>query len=367
MGYTRLIIVDNSLSDSAGHHYEYARAVGEEARRRGLAVTIAAHREISGGLGGSLSIVPAFRWRLYDRLLDPARFGLIAKAVNLLASGYFLLRDWSKARLSDLVDGNTIVFVPNCMEFMVPSLSVLFRKHQKGGDPRLVFLFRRDPGSWARNAGKLLRPMVRRGAVMATDSELLAKRYEEATGLPFVVFPMPHMDSGRDRESGNPDGSSLRVAYLGDARMEKGIDVLAEAIGGLENELRDGRVSFVIQCHMVIAEEETKRALGLLKERAQMFPRSVELLEHPLSTEEYYTLLHSCDAVILPYRRREYAARTSGILAEAIAAGKPVIVTEGTWMSEQTSGHGAALTFRDGEGMGLSAAVRQMIMRRDEM
>src|SRR5207249_2422257 len=64
----------------------------------------------------------------------------------------------------------------------------------------------------------------------------------------------------------------------------------------------------------------------------------VELITEPLSSKEYWDLLSSGDIVLLPYDRDSYYARSSGILAESLAAGIPSLVPAGTWMAKQFVG-----------------------------
>ena len=51
--------------------------------------------------------------------------------------------------------------------------------------------------------------------------------------------------------------------------------------------------------------------------------------------EDYYAELAAADLVVLPYDAEVYRDRSSGILAEALAAGKPVVVPAHTWMADQ--------------------------------
>ena len=83
----------------------------------------------------------------------------------------------------------------------------------------------------------------------------------------------------------------------------------------------------------------------------------MRLVEQVLSRAAYAELLAGADVVLLPYARRVYFARTSGPFTEALAAGKPVIVTADTWMSEELERHGAGLTFRDGDAADLAGTI----------
>jgi len=61
----------------------------------------------------------------------------------------------------------------------------------------------------------------------------------------------------------------------------------------------------------------------------------IKLIFDPLPFEEYLSLLLGSDIVLLLYDEEKYYARSSGILVECLAAGIPVIVPSGTWLSRQ--------------------------------
>ncbi|WP_308256111.1 glycosyltransferase [Geminocystis sp. GBBB08] len=54
-----------------------------------------------------------------------------------------------------------------------------------------------------------------------------------------------------------------------------------------------------------------------------------------MTTEEYYQLLMSADLLVIPYNVNSYRYRTSGVLTESLAAGKPVIVPKNSWLASQ--------------------------------
>jgi glycosyltransferase involved in cell wall biosynthesis len=116
------------------------------------------------------------------------------------------------------------------------------------------------------------------------------------------------------------------LTYLGDARLEKGIVELFEAIRSLKTS--DER-KFVLQ----VSDPDSATSLKAIAKLRAIKRSDIELLESALSEEDYRTLLESADIVLMPYRAKDYQNRSSGILAEAIAAGKPVIVTDETWLS----------------------------------
>jgi hypothetical protein len=62
-------------------------------------------------------------------------------------------------------------------------------------------------------------------------------------------------------------------------------------------------------------------------------PEVCELVEGPFESEEYLDVFARADVILIPYDQDNYAARSSGVFAEALAAGKPTVVTRGTWMA----------------------------------
>jgi glycosyltransferase involved in cell wall biosynthesis len=69
-----------------------------------------------------------------------------------------------------------------------------------------------------------------------------------------------------------------------------------------------------------------------------------------LARQEYLHLLAESDVLLLPYGRLPYRQRGSGILAEAVAAGIPVVVPDGTWAAEQVEQGKAAGVVYAGDG-----------------
>jgi glycosyltransferase involved in cell wall biosynthesis len=75
-------------------------------------------------------------------------------------------------------------------------------------------------------------------------------------------------------------------------------------------------------------------------------------------------LIRSADVVLLPYDSTEQV--TSGVLIEAVAAGKPVVATRFPHARELLAG-GAGLVVPHRDPAAIAAALRSVIMRRDVM
>jgi glycosyltransferase involved in cell wall biosynthesis len=85
---------------------------------------------------------------------------------------------------------------------------------------------------------------------------------------------------------------------------------------------------------------------------------------HYRSTGALASLVRSADVVLLPYDSTEQV--TSGVLIEAVAAGKPVVATPFPHARELLAG-GAGLLVPHRDPAAIAAALRSVIMRRDMM
>ena len=88
----------------------------------------------------------------------------------------------------------------------------------------------------------------------------------------------------------------------------------------------------------------------------------VETIDTPLDDAAYRRLVVESDAVLLPYRPENYAVKGSGILVEALAAGRIVLGTAGT-IVEEFADEGVVMPCRAPEDW--AAAVRAILADRD--
>jgi polysaccharide biosynthesis protein PslF len=85
---------------------------------------------------------------------------------------------------------------------------------------------------------------------------------------------------------------------------------------------------------------------------------------HYRTTSSLASLVRSADVVLLPYDSTEQV--TSGVLIEAVAAGKPVVATQFPHARELLAG-GAGLLVPHRDPVAIAAALRSVITRRDVM
>ena len=367
-----LWIVDPSIRDAVGHYGEYARAVAEAGRAAGVAVRVLGHRDMSTELAAALGGQAVFRYDFWHRFVaTPILGGLLDPPLANLVM-------WRELRrvLGAGPGPDGVIFAPTSDHRQLVAWAAWLRSLPAGRRPTVCLLLRytwRDVGAarsrssamgWARLGFAALERLGGGRVRLLTDSGRLAAEHAMLTTLPVEVVPIPH--TGDLKAPGfHPRpraGHPARFVALGDARAEKGFAVLAAAVRRLEADGRLAGIEFVIQSHIaspVYAGLQAPRA-----ELARIGPPAVHLIDGVLSREAYAGLLEGADVVVLPYARRVYYARTSGPFTEALAGGKPVIVTADTWMSEELERHGAGLTFRDGDASALADAI---VTARDQL
>jgi hypothetical protein len=186
-----------------------------------------------------------------------------------------------------------------------------------------------------------LTPRVR----VYTDTNELSEAYAHFSGLPFETLPIPFRTERivvRDRRPDEP----ICLAYLGDARDEKGFAWLPALVKLLRPEAEAGRVRFLFQASLVDRRGNPQCALALRALRKMAAPY-LELpgLDGPLGPDEYFELVSAADVILCPYSPETYQRRSSGTLTEGIAAGVPTVVPAGTWLErQQPPGTGTSFT-----------------------
>ena len=164
-----------------------------------------------------------------------------------------------------------------------------------------------------------------------TDTDELTQDYNMLGVYPFQTTTIPVDEELRHSQGSG--GNPLSILYMGDARNEKGFPEIPLLIEKTMDLVSEGRISYQCQSDFNIpgGERASARAMDLLKARQET--TGLELIPGPINTGKYNTLIKSAGVILLPYQRKNYQARSSGIFAEAVTAGIPCLVTAGTFMA----------------------------------
>jgi glycosyltransferase involved in cell wall biosynthesis len=179
-------------------------------------------------------------------------------------------------------------------------------------------------------------------------------RYSER----IIVTPDPVNlpDTGWTREEarkrlGLPPGVPV-LLFFGILLKNKGVDVLLEAMRGIEKDFRlviAGRPEY-----FTIADIETLRLK--LNDPSRVITR----LEH-IPDEEMPVYFLAADAVVLPYRG--YSQGTSGVLQLAAAAGRPVVATDAGEIGETVRRHSLGIVVAPDSPEALRAGIEDFLSR----
>ena len=127
---------------------------------------------------------------------------------------------------------------------------------------------------------------------------------------------------------------------------------------------------FVLQC----SRSSLKSEPGLLDYqreleryiKEQRLEQCVQLIKEPMEADGYYSLLAQSDVLLVGYSPTSYRYRSSGVLMEAMAAGKVVVTTSGSWMASQVTPDSAVL-YDPSAGKGLGPAIAEAVERYPEL
>ncbi len=252
-----------------------------------------------------------------------------------------------------------LVFIPTLSEADLMGLVRCFGTEQSSELPVWHLLFRRDifcgrESSYADDAdpvrrirryliGQGLREIAhawpRHRVHSHTDTERLTDQYSRIGAGAFSTIPIPV--NPLFRPASRTRTRPLLVTYVGDARAEKGYELLPGLVDALMPELETGVLRFAFQSN-ITTDPAKEPGVVRARERLRGYPRHlVRLYEQPLSSSAYAEALLASDIVLVPYSPDQYYARSSAILVEALSAGIPVLVPAVTWMSDVLQGETA--------------------------
>lgn len=200
---------------------------------------------------------------------------------------------------------------------------------------------------------RLANSPVRSRILLCTDSEQLSAEYRNLHDLPIAVLPVPHC--GAPAGEAEPEHDVLSVVFAGEARADKGFDLLAPAIREVLSTSPRREVVFNIQAYGTEGRPE-----AAIRTK---FPVSdaVRVHSHPLDERQYEAFIGTADLVLIPYSTAPYRAQTSGIYCEAAALGIPVVVPSGTWMADQVLKRGGGVLFESGNAASLAQACLEAL------
>src|SRR5215204_5455414 len=362
----RLYIVEQSCLEPGGHYHAYTGCVIDGARQLGLDPVVLANKRLRATAGRLPSdIVPCFTYTWAEAELE-GKLGW--EEGNLAYEMFEAFR-----RMPPAEDDHVFLHTTGYRELR-PLLDCLTGKLPGEPLPYFHLLLRRDPDILVDNyrdyadyfARIAASPYLRSKILLHTDTDLLSQAFADLCRVPFATAPIPFDQTVLRRSLAarkkRRARDKLTIVYLGDAREEKGYQHLPQALSYLwKDYVEPGRVRFVLQSNFNTPGGEP----GILAASQNLAGfLHTTLKNEPLQPAEYYEILADSDIVLIPYSAQRYRYRSSGVLVEAMGAGKVVVTSAPSWMATQVTPEHAVL-FETPAGLG--PAMAEAIDRLDEL
>lgn len=170
-----------------------------------------------------------------------------------------------------------------------------------------------------------------------TDTARLTEQYNRLGVVRFRTLPIPVNPEFFRGASPSAAEEPLTIVYAGDARQEKGYTLLPGIVHDLlSREETRARVRFEFQSNFAHGRiEDAAEELLARSELLGVDSDRVRLHREPLDSAAYLRLVRDAEILLILYDPRNYYARSSGILIEALAAGVPVVTPAGSWMGQE--------------------------------
>lgn len=319
-----IVYFDPGLAGHGGHNAamlaEFEQAL---VREGGHELTVLAAARLAGaGLAGSaLRLVPLFDVEGYQSFDGAALAGGRPQAAIERALG----------RAEALLACADALLMPTAYPLHVQALG---RRAELLAGRRVVLALMLPSSYWARDseAAEIVDAAFAEGlGALASSTALFAysetggfdlgaERLRLPTLLPPVAAPtMALLCALATAPRARLDGRTPVIGFFGSPFRSKGFELLAAAV---RCQIASGRAP---RCRVRLALPAQHEALA----RAVALAPWVEVVDVGTSNEDYLRAMAAVDAVWTFYDPGEYKSKMSGIVPEAIALGKPLLVADG--------------------------------------
>lgn len=321
----KFVLLDPSLRNESGHFCTYAEHVLESARGWGFENIVGTNRRLEVRLGAADRVQPVYWCDYWGRNVS------LPNRPKREDAGWLFIQQTHRLLERERLQPGDHIFIPNLSDSDLVHLAIYLVSGASLEGPTWHLFLRRDIPETDQTRIYALRALekeIRRGRVkLYTDTRELAKQHEALTGFSPTVLPIPVSTQPLSAlSSGRRD--SLCIAYLGDARAEKGFHKLPDLVRATQELIQRGDLSYVIQTFGSTADPECEQAAAELSSLA-LGPEG-RLLEDRLSSEQYAECLAEADVVLALYDAGAYRRRSSHVVVEALCSEKVVLTTPGT-------------------------------------
>jgi hypothetical protein len=392
----KFVVLDPMLRGVGEHHFEYDVHMLRAAQREGWRPVLAAHRDLGheAELDKNWEVYRTFRNYRHVTVLhklrdSQRRLAATETTVNvpenrggagetIAFAGRCLDRidQWRYARrwadstrsyrraLDQIWSGCRLacgdqVFLPTAMPADLAGVADWARRNPAAREVDWHFEFHfplLDAATWyaqgSRQYGHLLVDMPaimetllsalsRRRVHLYATTRSLAEQLAHCLGEPFQTLPLPINPGLGALRARVARRKPLRALSAGQPRSEKGADHWSAIVDGLTADyFATGRLQIALQAKSHADLPEPLGRLAAEPVRPAEGPSGespVALAGWPLAPAEYLEFLAGANIGLLMYDPLAYHVRISGVMAELLGAGVPVVVPAGCAMADEIS------------------------------
>lgn len=361
----RIFLCDQSLKGFSGHCFAYFKPIQEVFSRLGRDCILVGSRDVTPELKAR-GVEPGFTYWSDERNFSGAARASLEEQADIvrsnhevaIASDLSALDEKHDFRRDDLIVLNSAKHWPlRGVVRWLESLpferrpSMLLILHFTGEPIK----YRYDPASrHYKDAFEFIEhSSVRDRVHVVADAMTLVDEYRSVSSIQFDLAPIPHTtlpNHLRSREA------KIVVSYAGEARINKGFHLLPFVCERmLQSDLADV-VEFHVHSFCADPNQRFYRVARSFLSRLS----NVHLYDEELDDDRYEAFVREADVLIIAYQQDHYHRQTSGIFAEAMAMGTPVIVSRGTWMAGELQKYGGGEVTMSDDYLELSKRVYQV-------
>lgn len=346
-----IVLIANGLTNRGEHSYRLIQEVRGALMRRAIGVHAYAARSLDPAIIEEKIAIPHFEYSLYDSL-GPRVSDLLVRKLEKWWSGgeravsypreFLTWRILNRSFRRDLdslprhlCTADHLLVITAVNQNQISGLIDFMRARALDSLPKVVCQLMFSPNwtpwgraaqhsdAYYRKAFQKATPLIGHKLFFTTENAAIAKVYREQYGLETKILPIPFAVARPPRRA----EKTIRLGFFGYSKSAKGFHLLPEAAALCRDAGLD--VEFQIQIQHSQWEQATIEA----ERRLRTMP-NVCLIEGALSSDDYIMETNKADVVLLPYHPILFGMGGSGIFTESIAAGRPIIASDGTFAAE---------------------------------
>jgi glycosyltransferase involved in cell wall biosynthesis len=371
----KILICEEALINHNGHFQSWIRSIRKMHLNAGAKVFVAGNIAVIDEVREDLEVMPIYTVNSWDQRITgnlPAwrrhlhvfvqNFRIFRETRKaLIATGQVDILFFTAVRVHHIIGLRLLCAWGLGRRFKRMTCFLLTSQTQYNAD-FTSFQFPRQAGLIAAVLKSFKQLVARDLVILAGDSHITCSEYETLTSVPMTLFPSPGADLRYEKKSQPRKGPVFSI--LGVSTWDKGIDIFQDAMLRFLERNPSTAASFVLQWSVPC--ESSDGSVISISERLREHPH-ITLLEHRLSNEEYATYFREADFIVLPYRKVTYYNRISGVAVEAAVSGKPIIVTENTWLAWAMHEFGTGITVPEDDVEAWCAAFEKCCVKRKQM